>query len=85
MDLMTIYQPHAIGPQIPYLLKKIKEINFRQFLCPCTAMFKAEPSFRAHLMSGPHQNIQEKLSTFSEIYTRLPELDLELLGDVSKR
>lgn len=36
-------------------------------------------------MSGPHQNIQEKISTFSEIYKRLPELDLELLGDASKR
>lgn len=48
-------------------------------------MFKAEPSFRAHLMAGPHRVIQEKISTFSEVYDKLPTLDFDLLGDASGR
>jgi hypothetical protein len=54
---MSIYQPYAIGPNLAILLEKIKGIEFRQFLCACSAMFKDEPSFRAHQMCGPHPQI----------------------------
>jgi len=37
------------------------------------------------MMEGPHRIIQEKISTISEVYERLPVLDMELLGDASLR
>ena len=82
---MSIYQPFGIGPNVPLMLERVKIIEWRQFLCPCTAMFKAEHSHRIHMSGGPHRAVQETLSTLSEVYEKLPELDLEVIGDASKR
>ena len=48
LELMSIFQPYAIGPNLQLLLEKVKGIEYKQFLCACSSMFKDEPSFRCH-------------------------------------
>jgi hypothetical protein len=85
LELMSIYQPFAIGPNVPLLLERVRVIEYQQFLCPCTALFKAEHSHRKHMSGGPHRHVQEVLSTLTEVFDKLPTLDMELLGDASRR
>ena len=67
LELMSIFQPYAIGPNLKLLLDKVKGIEYRQFLCACSSMFKDEPSFWSHSNCN-HRHIVEYTSQFTDVY-----------------
>ena len=84
LELFSIYAPGEIGPNVKLILEKVEAIEYQQFLCLCTAMHKTERSHRQH-SSEVHRAVNEKISSFEEVYLKLPSLDFELLGDASER
>lgn len=83
-ELMSIFQPTLIGPNLSLMLEKIKKIEYKQFLCACSSTFKDEPSFRGH-QNIYHKLIMEFTTQFQDFYHKLPDLDFDLLGDTSLR
>jgi hypothetical protein len=84
MEIMSIFNPHVIGPSLQVQYKIIKESGFSNFMCPCSSWFKDEPSWRCHLNMS-HRESMEFICQFTDTYDRLPLLDLSLFGNTSER
>ena len=67
LELMSIFQPYTIGPNLKLLLEMVRELEFRQFLCACSSMFKDEQSFLSHSNCN-HRVIVEYTSQFTDVY-----------------
>jgi hypothetical protein len=58
LELMSYFSPHVIGPSIQVQLQQVKEGGFKNFMCACNALFKDEPSYRAH-SNATHKQIND--------------------------
>ena len=86
MEFMSIFCPHVIGPSIQVQLKQVSAGGFKNFMCTCNALFKDEPSYRAHA-NATHKQVNDFICQFQDVIemTSLFKLDFGLLGDVSPR
>lgn len=73
-----------IGPSIQVQLQQVKEGGFKNFMCACNALFKDEPSYRAH-SNATHKQINDMVCQFADVIkiTSLHRIDFALLGDTT--
>ena len=86
MELMSMFTPHVVGPSIQVQLAQVKAGGFKNFMCTCNALFKDEPSYRAHF-NATHKQINDMVCQLQDVVTfqSLHRIDFALLGDTSPR
>jgi hypothetical protein len=64
----------------------VKEAGFKNFMCVCNALFKDEPSYRAHA-NATHKQVNDLICQFQDVIemTSLQKVDFGLLGDDAPR